>query len=110
MEDSRMQGSTEEPQGPETATEDAKAIDLVIVYGINKPVSIDPRDTIATLKLKALEAFGIPASEAGNYYLSAKVHGDQEERLKEDRTVESYHLHDRQKVTLAATNPFGSEA
>lgn len=86
-----------------------KTIELVIVYGVNKPVTIAETDTIDTLKLEALDAFGIDRSEAGSFILRAKIDGDQDVQLDEARTVESYHLHNKQKVTLAAGTPFGAE-
>ena len=43
-----------------------------------------------------------------NFILKAKIKGDKDEQLDEARTVESYHLHNKQKVTLAAGTPFGS--
>jgi hypothetical protein len=96
-----MQNSSEHQQ-------DARTIELIIVYGINKTVSIDPGDTIETLKLEALDAFGIDRAEADSYVLRAKVKGDKDEQLDEAQTVESYHLHEKQKVTLAAGTPFGA--
>lgn len=87
-----------------------KTIELLIVYGVNKPVSIAHADTIETLKLEALDAFGIERAEAGNFILRAKIDGNQDVQLDEARTVESYHLHNKQKVTLAAGTPFGAPA
>ena len=105
--DELVHQQTESPQ-PLDAGAKPKTIELVIVYGVNKPVSIAETDTIETLKLKALHVFEIDRSEAGNFILRAKVQGDKDEQLDEARTVESYHLHDKQKVTLAAGTPFGS--
>jgi hypothetical protein len=36
------------------------------------------------------------------------VGGEHDEEPEPERTVESYHLHQDQKVTLAARAPFGS--
>jgi hypothetical protein len=85
-----------------------KTVDLEIVYGVNKKISIARTATIEALKKKALAAFEIPESELNNFVLRAKISGDQDEQLLESRTVESYHLHENQKVTLAAGTPFGS--
>jgi hypothetical protein len=85
-----------------------RTVELEIVYGINKVVSIAETATIDELKKKALVAFDIPESELNNFVLRAKVGGTQDEQLLESRTVESYHLHKKQKVTLAAGTPFGA--
>ncbi len=50
--------------------------------------------------------FGIPAPEQNQFVLKAKVEG-KEEQLDEAKTVESCHLRNDQKVTLAAGTPFG---
>jgi len=100
----QQQQQTEAERAPKP-----KTIELVIVYGVNKPVSIGEADLIETLKLEALDAFGIDQSEAGNFILRAKVDGEQDVQLDEARTVESYHLHNKQKVTLAAGTPFGAQ-
>lgn len=81
-------------------------IKLIIVYGTNKPLDVKSDETIGTVKVAAMGLFGIPASEQGQYILRARVDGT-EEQLNEGNTVESYHLHDEQKVTLAAGTPFG---
>lgn len=85
-----------------------KTIELEIVYGINREVSITENATIEELKRKALHTFDIPESELNNFVLRAKIDGKQDEQLDEPRTVESYHLHEKQKVTLAAGTPFGA--
>jgi hypothetical protein len=87
---------------------ETKTIELEIIYGVNKEVSIAETATIEELKRKALDAFGLPESELNNFVLRAKIEGQQDEQLDESRTVESYHLHKKQKVTLAAGTPFGS--
>ena len=97
-------------QTPSEATSKAKTLELLIVYGVNKPVSIAEADTIESLKLDALDAFGIDRSEAGSFILRAKIDGEKDVQLDEARTVESYHLHNKQKVTLAAGTPFGARA
>lgn len=102
-----MQNQAEE-QPTTTQEKDPNAIDLTIVYGVNKTVSIAPSGTIMALKLEALDAFGIDRAEADQYILRAKVKGDKDEQLDEAQTVEHYHLHQGQKVTLAAGTPFGS--
>lgn len=101
------QQQTESP-GAQQAGGKPKTIELLIVYGVNKPVTVAETDTIETLKNEALDAFEIDRSEAGSFILRAKVQGDKDEQLDEARTVESYHLHNKQKVTLAAGTPFGS--
>jgi hypothetical protein len=106
-EDELVEQQTEDP-GAQQAGAKSKTIELVIVYGINKPVMVAETDTIETLKNEALDALGIDRSEAGSFILRAKVQGDKDEQLDEARTVESYHLHNKQKVTLAAGTPFGS--
>lgn len=100
---------TQQDQAPAGTEHKPKAIEIIIVYGINKPVFVEKADTIGTLKDEALDAFEIDPSEAGNFVLRAKVQGDKDEQLDEARTVESYHLHNKQKVTLAAGTPFGGE-
>jgi hypothetical protein len=84
----------------------AHEIKLTIVYGTNKPLDVKSDETIGAVKLAAMELYGIPASEQNNYILRAKVDGT-EEQLDEAKTVEAYHLHMDQKVTLAAGTPFG---
>jgi hypothetical protein len=83
-------------------------IKLIIVYGTNKPLDVERAETIETVKLGAMGEFGIPAGEKDQYILKAKV-DSKEEQLDEAKTVEHYHLHDDQKVTLAAGTPFGGE-
>jgi phage-related protein len=85
-----------------------KTIDLVIVYGVNRELTVSEADTIGEVKTRALELFGIDQSELNNYVLRAKIHGDKDEQLDEARTVESYDLHNKEKVTLAAGTPFGA--
>jgi hypothetical protein len=91
-----------------SVTHEPKTIELEIIYGINKEVSIAENATIEELKKKALHAFQISESELNNFVLRAKIDGKQDEQLDEPRTVESYHLHEKQKVTLAAGTPFGA--
>jgi hypothetical protein len=81
---------------------------LIIVYGVNKPLEVKRAETIENVKLAAMGEFGISAGEKDQYVLKAKVDG-KEEQLDEAKTVEHYHLHDDQKVTLAAGTPFGGE-
>jgi hypothetical protein len=102
-----VEQQTENPEAQRAGAK-PKTIELVIVYGINKPVTVAETDTIETLKNEAFDAFGIDRTEAGNFILRAKVQGEKDEQLDETRTVESYHLHNKQKVTLAAGTPFGS--
>jgi hypothetical protein len=102
-----VEQQTKDP-GEQQAGAKPKTIELVIVYGVNKPVTVAETDTIETLKNEALDAFGIDRSEAGSFILRAKVQREKDEQLDEARTVESYHLHNKQKVTLAAGTPFGS--
>lgn len=84
-----------------------KTIELVIVYGVNRELEVSETETILEVKKEALALFGIDASELDNFVLRAKVQGEKDEQLDEGRTVESYKLHPRQKVTLAAGTPFG---
>ena len=82
-------------------------IKLIIVYGVNKPLDdVEQTETIDAVKLAAMGMFGIAPSEQGQYVLKTKIDGT-EEQLDEAKTVEFYHLHNEQKVTLAAGTPFG---
>jgi hypothetical protein len=91
----------------EAIAQERKEITLIIVYGVNKPLpNVEGAETIAQVKLDAMGLFGIPASEQNQYVLKAKVDG-KEVQLDEAKTVESYELHNAQKVTLAAGTPFG---
>ncbi len=82
-------------------------IKLIIVYGVNKPLGdVKQTETIDAVKLAAMGLFGIAPSEQNQYVLKAKIDG-KEEQLDEAKTVVSYHLHNDQKVTLAAGTPFG---
>ena len=81
---------------------------LIIVYGVNKPLqNVKWGETIEQVKLAAMGLFGIPPTDQNQYILRAKVDG-KEEQLDETKMVEHYHLHEDQKVTLAAGTPFGS--
>lgn len=94
-----MEASEQQQHGDE--------ITLIIVYGVNKPLrDVKKTEIIERVKLAAMGLFGIPASEQSQYVLKAKV-GGKEEQLDEAKTVESSHLHNDQKVTLAAGTPFG---
>ena len=81
-------------------------IKLIIVYGTNKPLEVKPVESIEAVKLGAMGLFDVPASEQNSYILLATVDG-KEVQLDEAKTVEVYHLHTDQKVTLAAGTPFG---
>jgi hypothetical protein len=81
-------------------------IKLIIVYGTNKPLEVKPAESIEAVKLGAMGLFDVPASEQNSYVLLATVDG-KEVQLDEAKTVEAYHLHTDQKVTLAAGTPFG---
>lgn len=83
-----------------------REIKIIIVYGTNKPLEAKSDETIGTVKVAAMGRFDIPASEQNQYILRAKVDGT-EVQLDEAKTVEDYHLHADQKVTLAAGTPFG---
>jgi hypothetical protein len=99
-----------EQKGGDMAVDEKRkpqTIELEIVYGVNKELEVSETDTILEVKKEALALFEINESEVGNFVLRAKVQGDQDERLDEARTVESYKLHKKQKVTLAAGTPFG---
>lgn len=80
---------------------------IEIVYGVNKPLEVDRTETVESVKVAAMGLFGIGPEERGHYVLRAKVDGV-DQQLKEAQTVEFYHLHDRQKVTLASGTPFGA--
>jgi len=84
-----------------------REITLTIVYGVNKPLTVQGDETIETVKLDAMELFGIPAADKSKFVLKAKIDGH-EEQLDEAKTVEHYLLENDQKVTLAAGAPFGS--
>jgi hypothetical protein len=84
-----------------------KTIELEIVYGVNKELEVSETETILEVKEEALALFEIDETELGNFVLRAKVQGEKDEQLDEARTVESYKLHNKQKVTLAAGTPFG---
>ena len=83
-----------------------KAEALIIVYGTNKHLKVQPDETIEQVKLGGMELFSIPTSDQGSFVLKAKIEGH-EVQLEEAKTVEDYHLHQDQKVTLAAGTPFG---
>jgi hypothetical protein len=90
-----------------TDVKDQHAIKLIIVYGVNKRLDdVKQTETIDAVKLAAMALFGIPSSQQNQYVLKAKIDG-KEEQLDEAKTVEFYHLHNEQKVTLAAGTPFG---
>jgi hypothetical protein len=68
---------------------------------------VKPTETIGAIKTAARGLFQIPESERDQYVLKAKVEG-KEQQLDEAKTVDTYHLHNQQKITLAAGTPFGS--
>ncbi len=82
-------------------------ITLTVVYGVNKTLEVQRTELIDAVKIAAMALFGIPASEQSQYVLRTKVEG-KEEQLDEAKTVEFYHLHHEQKITLAAGTPFGN--
>jgi hypothetical protein len=86
--------------------EDNPEIKLIIVYGTNKPLEVKRPETIEAVKLAAMSLFGISPAEQNQYVLKVKIDG-KEEQLDEAKTVEHYHLHHDQKITLAAGTPFG---
>lgn len=85
-----------------------KTIEIVIVHGTNKDLEVTATESIEAVKVAAMGLYGIPDAEKSNYVLRAKVRGDEDEQLDEAKTVEEYHLHNRQKVILASGSPFGS--
>jgi hypothetical protein len=85
-----------------------KTIEIVVVHGTNKDLEVKSTDSIDAVKVAAMGLYGIPDAEKGSYVLRAKVRGDEDEQLDEAKTVEDYHLHNRQKVVLASGSPFGS--
>jgi hypothetical protein len=88
-------------------SEHERTLTLIVVYGVNKPLpDVEPAETIAPVKVAAMGLFQIPESDQDQYVLRAKVEG-KDVQLDEAKTVESYHLHNKQKVTLAAGTPFG---
>ena len=92
-----------------TEAHEKHEITLIIVYGVNKVLdNVKQTATIDAVKLAAMGLFGIASSEQGQYVLRTKVDG-KEEQLNEAKTVEFYHLHNEQKVTLAAGTPFGAK-
>jgi hypothetical protein len=91
-----------------TEMHEMQEITLIIVYGVNKPLKdVKRSETIEQVKLAAMGLFEIPPADQNQYILRAKVDG-KEEQLDETMTVEHYHLHEDQKVTLAAGTPFGA--
>lgn len=87
--------------------DERREITLIIVYGVNKPLTVQADETIETVKLDAMELFGIPRADKSKFVLKTKIDGH-EEQLDEAKTVENYHLENNQKVTLAAGAPFGA--
>lgn len=81
-------------------------ITLIIVYGVNKPLTVQEDETIETVKLDAMELFSIAREDKDKFVLKTKV-DEKEEQLEEAEKVEHYHLKNDQKVTLAAGTPFG---
>jgi hypothetical protein len=93
-------------EGTEVPENSTHEVTLVIVYGVNKPLTAQDNETIETVKLDAMELFGVPRGEKDKFVLKAKIDGN-EEQLDEAETVQHYHLKNGQKVTLAASAPFG---
>lgn len=83
-------------------------VTIIIVYGVNKPLTVQDNELIETVKLDAMELFDISPDDKDKFVLKAVV-GGSEEQLDEAKTVKHYHLQERQKVTLAAGSPFGAE-
>lgn len=91
-----------------TEAQEKHEITLIIVYGVNKPLKdVKEDEKVGAVKVAAMGLFGIPESDQNQYILKAKVDGE-EKQLDEAKTVTEYHLHDEQKVTLAAGTPFGA--
>ncbi len=90
-----------------TSEAKTKVEELVIVYGVNKDLTVTDDETILEVKKGALGLYEIPESEIDNFILRAKIKGDKDEQLDEAQTVGFYNLHNKQKVTLAAGKPFG---
>ena len=61
-------------------------IKLIIVYGTNKPLEVNPVESIEAVKLGAMGLFDVPASEQNSYILLATVDG-KEVQLDEAKTV-----------------------
>jgi hypothetical protein len=80
--------------------------EITIVYGTNKPLTVTQAETIDGVKLRAMDEFTIPRTEANQYILRAKVDG-KEVQLDERLTVDQSKLHPHEKVTLAAGTPYG---
>lgn len=91
-----------------TKAEKPKALEIKIVYGTNKKLEVSETETIAEVKAAALSLFGIEEGELGNFHLQAKVDGDKDTELDEQKTVGDYNLKREQKVVLAAGSPFGA--
>ena len=85
-----------------------KTEELVIVYGVNKDLTVTEDETILDVKKGSLGLFEIDESELDSFVLRAKIQGEKDEQLDEAQTVGFYKLHNKQKVTLAAGTPFGS--
>lgn len=90
----------------ETTAEHA-GFEIIIVYGVNKPLRVTETETIDTVKLGAMNLFGIASAEAGHYILRVKQ-GDKDVQLPENETVAQVKLHREQHVTLAAGTPYGT--
>ena len=84
----------------------AEQFDITIVYGTNKKLAVSDTETIGGVKVRAMGEFGIPAGEAGQYVLRAKVDG-KDQQLQEQQTVEQAELRKHEKVTLASGTPYG---
>jgi hypothetical protein len=81
-------------------------ITLTIIYGVNKHLKVERTESIEKVKVGAMRLFDIPDNDQGSFVLKTKIDGH-EEQLDEAKSVEHYHLHEDQKVTLAAGTPFG---
>jgi hypothetical protein len=94
--------------GEATAAKSKTTFEIKIVYGVNKRLEVSSDETIAEVKIAALGLFGIDESEAGNYHLQAKIDGEKDTPLEEDKTIGDYAIKKKMKVVLAAGAPFGA--
>lgn len=81
---------------------------VVIVYGTDKDLEVGDSETIAQVKVGALNLFGIAPTESNKFVLKTKIEG-KEVTLEDQKTVASYKIHPEQKITLASGNPYGRE-
>ena len=86
-----------------------KTIELVIVYGVNKPVVDRPgRHDREAQARGARRVRDRPRPRPATSSCARRSTARRTSSSTRRRTVESYNLHNKQKVTLAAGTPFGA--